>query len=1816
YTFRYELTGADVEACDNVCFDCVYDLEISIVKADCGTVIYENTRTLGSLAGLDYTCNEEVVYEMPDQVLILEAGQYTITRSLCVNEEARQTYADLYLENCAIPLEDFITDALAQVDYSGCDKDYCDVYCLEELGPDATPAELAACRAECEDMDHCTMMRRLMLRDLSPGGQYAQYEIDDATGAVTATDPYSVLNADPQTNAFLGLSPSPEPYANLGNDPLSYWHPDVKVNLPTADPNYTLADLVADWEPAWAEELLPYHPEFCELTYCEQFRGSNEYDAWLKSIQTYDDAVAEGLIISHSNGTYNYPFLASTLSVTDPNFVPGSQLFADLATDLVNVSGSGISYIDLVPLMVHMCHVDLITDNQSLRDIAGLCANEHPLFSDDCTRDQEWRMLRQLFLASKIKVTERARSNSDCANMHESQLAEPDDPAFSLYRVTFQDNLGLDLDDDPQDLWNQTSQDVNQGFEERCQTQCESMADYWYGKLVGCQLTPAQKTAVLAGFIEVCKTGCGPDNPIGVSSLISGASPNGYTSFCDVMEKRLSITNNPNAIDNDPNTVDFNPDCNCLLINSPPPEGHSLSSAGSTFPILDTCACDMILENESDFFAQQANISLPNGVTNSYELFAHNHGEHPDYNSLKCDCEKAFAATHGQSANWSMPAAWKQPSLDFLVALKKPIPEGMACSHCVDCQTIFGLYEKYPTLAASPEGLFLLANKINQEIGFNLTPWDYEKFKDDCTAWHDANPCDRPLQIDAFANWLDALASQSELTSYSMFFDQTEYPEFFDPILYQPGAGCSGTINVETAITYSREFDGEIVDIRALDNDQYVALGLTTTGDLMLGEQNLDGRWSWTTSVGLTGVTWRAKSMQLHYNKAEGRYLALGIVDYNGNSRTMVVEFKASNGTYKWNKLIDTGTEPAYILGANAERGAWFIGFAVETVERYEASFMMLNAYTGNLINATHREDLGGVQYSMGTPDGHLRHVAKSVGGRAFILSMAEDHNALTWSEVSIGGSGLTTIRDKKFTDFEAYCAATQYSMVRTSNSKLVMMVSDSTDFDRNLRVFQTDLRGNIEWSYDYQLAWGSWGLNVNNASLTISENGGVNIAGVATGGTYNRVAFHLQLDQNGQKVDAYMKTASHESHLIHSFTNGHRVHLTDRTIVGNRHSDFGAACNWVPIDVVINTKTLATDVYPDNQTTLTPTLQSTSVSIGSDKNDYITACPERMRLITDDGCGQRCTTMLHMPAGIPGGSFASLTGMNQALPVGDNFRTKAQYSYTNGNMQVTITGNNSCIGPCPTLPLCNKSFIPMGLPDPVHCRNTLEGLAIHDAIVRYNRYRDELRTDFLNDYDLNCLRNASETMEMDYELFEHHFTLYYYDQAGSLVRTVPPEGVDDKKPNEPGFDTFLAQVKQSRETNSLSVVPQHRLNTLYEYNSLGQLVWNSTPDGGEAEMWYDALGRVVLSRNAKQKAEDHYSYVFYDGLGRTVEGGELTNAAFAPNNIEHTVSAQDVLAFHQNSSGYRYRVRSTFDEPSSNPDIQSQFPEQEQQNLRNRVSYVEYFNEKDELEHATYYTYDIHGNVDFMVQELAALSELGVQYFTLRYDYDLISGNVNEVAYQEDKPDQFYHRYNYDADNRIQSVETSHDGVHWDADASYNYYDHGPLARVALGAEDVQGVDYAYTIQGWLKGVNSDMLKPEYDQGQDGGIAHPGFAKDAFGFSLHYFSGDYAAIGSSSFLAGQVWDAGLAATPARDLFNGNISRMATTLADLDPVNATQSPRSQLNAYKYDQLQRIREMQVVSQGISTDTWNVLGGPIEDYKTSYTYDANGNILSLK
>ncbi len=184
-------------------------------------------------------------------------------------------------------------------------------------------------------------------------------------------------------------------------------------------------------------------------------------------------------------------------------------------------------------------------------------------------------------------------------------------------------------------------------------------------------------------------------------------------------------------------------------------------------------------------------------------------------------------------------------------------------------------------------------------------------------------------------------------------------------------------------------------------------------------------------------------------------------------------------------------------------------------------------------------------------------------------------------------------------------------------------------------------------------------------------------------------------------------------------------------------------------------------------------------------------------------------------------------------------------------------------------------------------------------------------------------------------------------------------------------------------------------------------------------------------------------------------------------------------------------------------------------------------------------------------------------------------------------------------------------------------YYPHGPLQRVELGEYKVQGMDYAYTLQGWLKGINSDRLQPGNDMGQDGlaGTPNEFVGRDAFGESIGYFGDeDYKAIdatrwgGSPERPFAPVGTAGTLAGAYHPLYNGNIGH---TVNSLQPwggwTSPTQPAQVLAQVYKYDQLNRLKQAQGVEGLTSANTWNGITDAVTDrYKSKYTYDANGNI----
>jgi len=390
---------------------------------------------------------------------------------------------------------------------------------------------------------------------------------------------------------------------------------------------------------------------------------------------------------------------------------------------------------------------------------------------------------------------------------------------------------------------------------------------------------------------------------------------------------------------------------------------------------------------------------------------------------------------------------------------------------------------------------------------------------------------------------------------------------------------------------------------------------------------------------------------------------------------------------------------------------------------------------------------------------------------------------------------------------------------------------------------------------------------------------------------------------------------------------------------------------------------------------------------------------------------------------------------------------------------------------------------------------------------------------------------------------------------------------------------------------------------------------------------WYDVLGRLIASQNTKQFSMNPpaYSYTLYDPLGRITEVGQKSENSsgtkfnnifgYYVNGIYNPRVINDSIfnTWVSNSNGARTEVTHTYYDTV----ITSTGLPVKQQNLRKRVSSVTYSDiyHSNPLvyNYATHYDYDIHGNVDTLLQDNYSVTVSSQRFKKIAYCYDLVSGNMNGVYYQPGQPDRFYQTYEYDADNRLTDVNSSKDSVNWDRDAHYIYYLHGPLARVEIGNNNVQGIDYAYTLQGWIKGINSDKLDTTYDIGKDGALAslNKSFATDAFGYSLDYFNGDYTPIGGSAFTAGTTNSDLMAAR--HDLYNGNITAMATTITQ--PASGVPNVLPQAMAYNYDQLNRLISARAYSNLIAdSNKWG--GGSVYTgkYNNAFTYDGNGNILT--
>lgn len=466
--------------------------------------------------------------------------------------------------------------------------------------------------------------------------------------------------------------------------------------------------------------------------------------------------------------------------------------------------------------------------------------------------------------------------------------------------------------------------------------------------------------------------------------------------------------------------------------------------------------------------------------------------------------------------------------------------------------------------------------------------------------------------------------------------------------------------------------------------------------------------------------------------------------------------------------------------------------------------------------------------------------------------------------------------------------------------------------------------------------------------------------------------------------------------------------------------------------------------------------------------------------------------------------------------------------------------------------------------------------------------------------------RQIEYYVRVSYQEDTEMYTLYYYDRAGNLVRTVPPAGV------------------HPAATYTRDSVPRHTIESIYRYNSLGQLVSEKGPDFGEKFYWYNRKGQLRFSQTGEQRSlegpkPEEMTFFKYDRLARLVETGEIYGGSLR-DSVE--VYLQDPDWPEIGVTGMSNYTVTVYTENADT--LPTPYGAYNQRHLRNRISYT--YHDPDGVPSTlvpsagntgdpivTYYSYDPHGNVEWLIKQIPIDGTVhsGFQPYIaakLDYDYDLVSGKVKELGYNLGRADEFHQKYEYDSQNRLKTVYSSRLGNMWDRDADYEYYAHGPLKRILLGEDSLQSSEYLYTVEGWLKSINSpwsDSLAATSPIRQGVGSNNPSYVADAFSMTLHYNETDFV-HDSTVFTAS-------APSGINNLYNGNITAWESGWGYDEGIQANLTDRTSAYKYDYDLANRIKAADYLVQADASSSYT---DPIKNiYDTDYSYDPNGNITTL-
>jgi RHS repeat-associated protein len=1834
HRFRYSLLpdSISVRACDetNICYDCSYDLVITITD-DCnnatlpGGVPY--TITANNLS-IDITCNANTPFPGVDQSVFLREGNYLVTKKLIISKKAMDDYREVFLRrNTCKTLEQFIAEQKLLLDID------CEPTCascqaavgtweafrssyMTQMGiPNSDTADyrqaallsyndmLKECDILCNDKSFDKSIREQMLADVSaPDGQYADPENIDAW-SMLGNDLYGVLR---YTTAY--------GYLDENGQPEDLSPQDLPLN-----------NFVSAFKPSWAEALLKLHPEYPKLERYEQFNASHAWDLKFGNIETFKAAVDSGYLNPANfsglpaNAIYTHyqqradPFFTSLV----PDAKAGMQ---DSLFNAVRINGEpSISAWSLATIMAHCpdgdesCRQAYTPLSQALT-MDTACSGE---------LDIAWRYFREIYLQEKREIIDNLLIQyAEAAGKNQQYYDALTSGKHVLNFISAKAGESVGLVHDPVQAQAQAQDSINTFILDNC----KAYALQWWEELKPCNFSLLDSAAIIDRLIQVCKEGGDAGHVFGAST-VKPSSTNLDRSFEQVI-KAYAGSN-------------YNSTCNVYLLTAPRP--YKPQPIYYDKPIMqkpDSCECATISNLYSKY--QLA------GIDANFSGFIYRTTGTRIYQGV---LDTLRMACNGE-INCSM--------------LKEPLslPPVLQCGGgedvCVTCDGIDTLYknfrQQFPAAIPSYEdtdslqrvynGLF--ERFMNTHLGFGKKTAEYLDFINSCNTTSDKY-CNVALSFNGTAGkrrvTIPVRNNRLRLGKGDFTFEARIKPKSNSPspfnailtnrttssgstgngfifVLLQNGQlliqleGCYNYITSHTGgvnifdgkphhVAVSRQGDslGFYMDgIKLPYTPDYCGSNptppsqrdITTNGPWYIGLDTtgaaphpLVGFNGWMDEVRIWKKARTQAQIMANMNARllpqpylVGYYLlrskdtcTQSIIDYS------ITDTVLRNNGYLGSSLAKDTLDPVWLsekqlsyigadpVGVANTCGGCSGGGSSPVCDSLQIILHDYRKYGGTPhldasgADTTHwRPNFGGSRYKLGVPLGEV------IKNGIFSLP---DYYADT----------LPDANPYRHLDADYYDTLCMDPAGFTIETRLKM--PDSLVFPN----FYKD----IFWLWLYSNPATSGSL------LTSFKYEGNGSAICTHQGDPNAVCLEDPTPVqsfNDWRVVRWEFRGTRFRYYIDSILLGERT--LDAPMTDVRMFSVQTYGQKVKMDYLRIYDTIGRFLYKEEFDDAHHLARPTSA-------------------IDCNGC-----------------QFNFVQYFNK--------RTGGSYTYG----QIDSIYSSSCnvlLGDCPAneqLPtLCGRTepvFPPVALNQHSPCDDSTL-FAVSKGTLLYEAYRDSLMNSFDDRYLAKCLNaRYNESFTVEQPISEYHYTLYYYDQAGNLVKTIPPQGVDISK--FAWAASYSDSVKTARRNRQV-LKPAHALPTQYRYNALNQVVAQQSPDGGITNFWYDRLGRLAVSQNAKQKAaggsndQDRlYSYTRYDNLGRITEVGQVKNTS-ANGAMADAVSrsVSSLGNWLQTLNSRREQITQTIYDLPYNGFIGAPDPRTvvAQRNIRNRVSYVSYTEHNNPVAYnqATFYTYDILGNVDTLLQDYGCgdcgvvasynmMNRTGNARKKFTYQYDLVSGKVNMMMYQNGWSDMWLHRYTYDAENRLILTETSNDSLVWEKDARYEYYRHGPLARTVIGDQLVQGLDYAYTLQGWLKGVNSTGATSTHDIGTDGksGSLNQYVARDALGFNLNYFHGDYKAIntGVASFPSYRT-ATGLPDSVYRPLYNGNISSMATHLRMFD----AQGHVPIFYNYKYDQLNRLtRQDAFFNFNASTNSYSSNWAPDSTFHEDVSYDANGNI----